>query len=101
MSVSSSVTSAVTSVDWTLVAGAVGTFIAAIWASLKGLQRGKEKVESGSSSMTSIVGGAIMDNATMKELTEALRENTAATRDNTRELQRHNDIVVMIGRPKD
>lgn len=97
-----SVTSSAANVDWTLVAGAVGTFIAAIWASVKGLQKGKEKVESGNSSITAVVGGTIMDNMTMRDLTDALRANTDAVKDQTHQLERHNDVLIMIGRvPKD
>lgn len=98
MSVSSGVLS---SIDWPVVAAAVGTFITACWATWQGIRLGKAKVESGNSTITSVVGGTIMDNVTMKELTEALRQNTEALRENTNQVTRHNDIVVMIGRPKD
>lgn len=103
-----SVTSTAVNVDWTLVAGAVGTFIAAIWASVKGLQKGKEKVESGTSSITSVVGGSIMDNMTMRDLSDALRHNSEEVRRNTEQLReveramtRQADIDLMQNRKLD
>jgi hypothetical protein len=94
----SAVSAAASSLDWPVIGAAVGTFITACWATWQGIRKGKAKVESGSSTVTSLVGGTIMDSIVMKELTDALKQNTECTRENTRELQRHNDIVVMIGR---
>lgn len=85
--------------DWGVIATGLATFVVALWATWQGLQKGKSKIESGTG-MTAIVGGTLMDNMTMRDLADALRQNTDAIRDHTRELQRHNDLVVMIGHVK-
>lgn len=93
-----SAVSPLANVDWPTVAAAIGTLIGSLWLTIKGLQKGRAKVESGQSSITSIVGGTIMDNQTMRDLTSALQENSDELRANTAQLQRHNDFVLLIGR---
>lgn len=78
-----SAASSAASVDWALVATGAGAFIAALYATLKGLQKGKERVETGQSTITSVVGGTVMDNITMRELADALRHSAEETRENT------------------
>lgn len=94
-----SVTSSAASIDWQVIATGAGILIASIWATYQGLKKGKEKVESGTGNMTAIVGGTLMDNVTMKELTYALRENTQAVKEQTHILERSHDLlVIQIGR---
>lgn len=84
-------------VDWQVFAAAIATFVGTLYLSLKGLQRGRHKVEGGNSSITSIVGASIIENQTIKDHTRALEENTECLQALTRQLERHNDLVVMIG----
>lgn len=97
--------SVLANVDWPTVAAAIGTFIGAIYLSLKGLQRGKDKVETGKSEITSIVGASLIETSTIKMLSEQLRENTVALREkaqalreNTTALNRNTDIEIMTHR---
>lgn len=71
-----SVASPLASVDWPTVAAAAGTFIAAIWLSIKGVQKGKSRVESGKSELTTIVGASIIENETLRQYTDQLRTNS-------------------------
>lgn len=87
-----SVTSAAASVDWTVVGGAIATLIVAIGATIKGLKKGKEKVEAGEHVAATVLGGAIMDNMSMRDLTEALRQNSECLRQNTAAITRATDL---------
>jgi hypothetical protein len=92
------VASALANVDWPTVAAAVGTFIGAIYLSLKGVQKGREKVEKGKSEITSIVGASLIETSSIQMLSLQLQENTHALRENTSELKRCNDIELMTRR---
>lgn len=62
---------------------AIGTVIAAIWGAAKKI---KSALPEDSASSTKIVGGSIMDTATMLLFTESQREIIQAVRENTREI---------------
>ena len=97
-----SVQSAALEVDWGVVLTGAGILVASIWATFQGLKKGKQKVDNpGDNSLTAIVGGTLMDNVTMRELTDALRANTEAVKEHTHQLERHNDLVIMIGHRRD
>lgn len=81
------------SVDWPVVGAAIGTLIGSIWLTVKGMQKGKEKVENGESSITSIVGASIVENSTLKAFTEQLRLNNDLLRDHT-EVMRQNTAAL-------
>lgn len=83
----------VSSVNWTLVASFIGTMIATGIATFLGLTRGKKKVEAGNSEITPIVGGTIMESATMARLTTALEIHSEEIRQNTIELQHHTEAL--------
>jgi len=100
-------TASLANVDWPTVAAAVGTLIATVWLSIKGIQKGKEKVESGGSEITSIVGASLIESSSVKILSEQLRDNTAALQDkaralreNTAALQRNTDILILTHRDR-
>lgn len=97
--------SVLANVDWPTVAAAIGTFVGAIYLSLKGIQRGRDKVENGKSEITSIVGASLIETSTIKTLSEqlslntaALREKAQALRENTVAIQRNTDITIMTHR---
>lgn len=103
-----SVVSPLANIDWPTVAAAVGTLIGTVWLSIKGLQKGKEKVESGQSSITSIVGASIIENETIRQFTEQMRinnqflhEQLEALRQNTAAMTRSTDIAMMQNRKLD
>lgn len=95
-------------VDWATVAAAAATFIGTIWLTLKGMQKGKEKVEGGNSSITSIVGASLIENSTIRDFTEQLRRNsecmhdhTEALRQNTAAITRQTDLDLIQNRKTD
>lgn len=83
-----STTSPLASVDWPVVAAAIATFITTIYLSLKGWQKGKLKVESGQSSITSIVGASLIENETIRQFTEQMRLNNICLQTVAEELRR-------------
>lgn len=96
------------SVDWSIAAAAVGTFIGTIWLTIKGLQKGKSNVESGESSITSIVGASLVENSTIKMFTEQLKINNdlmqlqiEVLRQNTAALTRATDMSLIQNRKLD
>lgn len=100
-----SAVSPLANVDWPTVAAAIGTLIGAIWLSIKGAQKGKEKVESNKSEITSVVGASLIETHSIQVLSEQLRDNTAALQDkaralreNTAAVNRHTDIMIMTHR---
>lgn len=100
-----STASEVASIDWGVVGAGAGTFIATALATAWGLLKGKKKVESGKSEITSIVGGTLMETASMSKLTlalhevsECMKEHTHELRRNTSELQRATDIALIKGK---
>jgi hypothetical protein len=100
-----SIVSPLANVDWPTVAAAVGTFIGAIWLSIKGAQRARDKVAEGKSEMTSIVGASLIETSSIKLLsqqlmdnTNALREKAQALRENTAALNRNTDIEILTHR---
>jgi hypothetical protein len=104
MSVASTASEAA-SVDWNVIAAALGTFIATGAATAWGLLKGKKKFESGKSEATAIVGGTIMETASMSKLTialteasETMKEHTNELRRNTAEMQRATDIGLLRGK---
>lgn len=103
-----SAVSPLASVDWSVVAAAVATFIGTIYLSFKGIQRGKEKVAGGNSSITSIVGATLIENETIRQFTEQLRLNTQMLHDhceqiraNTAAITRQTDLDLMQSRKLD
>lgn len=95
-------------VDWSIVAAAIGTFIGTIWLTIKGLQKGKSNVESGESSITSIVGASLVENSTIKMFTEQLKINNdlmqlqiEVMRQNTAALTRATDMSLIQNRKLD
>jgi hypothetical protein len=100
-----STTSLLTTVDWPTFGGATATFIGTLWLTVKGLQKGKAKVESGQSTITSIIGGSLMDNETLRNFTDQLRKNvehlqslTEEVRRNTAAITRQTDLDLMQSR---
>ena len=93
-----SVVSPLASVDWPTVGAAVGTFVGAIYLTIKGIQKGRSKVESGKSELTPIVGASLIETTSIQMLSLQLQENTHAVRENTAELKRCNDIELMTRR---
>lgn len=91
-------TSPLASVDWATVAAAIGTLIGTIWLSIKGIKKGREKAEGGTSELTSIVGASLIETASIKALSEQFRENTAAMRENTAALNRTTDVQILTHR---
>jgi len=93
-----SAVSPLASVDWQVFAAAAATFVGSIYLTFKGIQKGKEKVQTGQSSITSIVGATLMENATIQQFTEQMRLNTQMLHDhceqiraNTAAITRQND----------
>jgi hypothetical protein len=62
----------------------------------QGLKKGKRDLESGRTETTKIVGATLMESTTMLLLSEALRENAVALRENTAEIKRRNDIALLM-----
>jgi len=100
-----SAASPLANVDWATVAAALGTLIGAIWLSIKGAQKGKEKVESNKSEITTVVGASLIETHSIQVLSEQLRDNTAALREkaqaireNTACIQRNTDMLIMTHR---
>lgn len=96
------------SVDWPVVAAAIGTLIGSIWLTIKGLEKGRDKVESGQSSITSIVGASLIENETIRQFTEQLRHNNdllvqhvEELRRNTAAITRQTDLDLMQSRKLD
>jgi hypothetical protein len=85
-------------VDWPTVVAGLGTFIGALYLSVRGVQKGREKVESGKSEITSIVGASLIESTSVQLLSLQLQENTAAVRENTAEMKRCNDINLLTHR---
>lgn len=92
-------------VDWPTVAAGIGIFIATIYTSLKGLQKGRAKVQSGESEQTAIVGASIIESSSIRTLSEQLRDNTVAVREqsmaireNTSALNRNTDVEILTHR---
>ena len=81
------------SVDWPVVGAAIGTLIGSVWLTIKGLQKGRDKVESGQSSITSIVGASIMETETIRQFTEQLRHNSECLAHHTEELRRNTAAI--------
>lgn len=88
-----SVVSPLANVDWPTVAAAIGTLIGSLWLTIKGLQRGRAKVESGQSSITSIVGGTIMDNQSIRAFTDQMKHNNQCLHEMTEELRRNTAAI--------
>ena len=92
--------------DWGVVAGAVGTFIGAVFLTIKGWQKGKEEVKT--ESKAQIIGGTIQDNITMRDNTQAVHDLTHAVHEQTEvnravlaAITRHTDAVILIARKSD
>lgn len=95
-------------VDWPTVAAAAATFVGTIWLTIKGMQKGKAKVETGQSSITSIVGASLIENETIRQFTEQMRHNnqcihdlTEAMRQNTAAITRATDLDLIQSRKLD
>lgn len=102
-----STVSPLVNVDWPTFAAAAATFAGALYLSLKGAKKGKERVQSGESELTAIVGASLIESSSVKQLTEQLRANTAALdertrdiRDNTAAIQRNTDILILTHRDR-
>jgi hypothetical protein len=100
-----SAASSLASVDWPTAAAGFGTFVATIWISIKGLQKGRTKVESNTSEQTTIVGASIIESSSIRILSEQLRDNTLALQDkaralreNTAALNRNTDVEILTHR---
>lgn len=91
-----SVVSQAANVDWNILAGAVATFVITAIVSWQGFKKGKRNVEAGKSELTPIVGASLIESSSIVRLSDELRDNTAAIRDNTAELRRANDIEILM-----
>lgn len=103
-----SAASTLANIDWPVVGAAIGTFFGSIYLTIKGLQKGKEKVEKGESSITSIVGASLIENSTIQMFTDQLRLNNELLRDhreilrqNTAALTRQTDLSLIQSRKLD
>ena len=83
-------------VDWKVFAGAIATFIVTVAAGWQGIRKGRQKVKSGGSEMTAIVGASIIETASVRDLTEALRANTTAVTLHTIALNRQTDVELIV-----
>lgn len=81
-------------VDWQIVAAGVATFFGTLWLTIKGMKSGKEKVEKGESAVTSIVGASIIENESIRQLTDQLKMNNQCLHDMTDELRRNTAAIV-------
>lgn len=78
-----------TSIDWTVIAATLATFVATFIASWRGLKRGRRNLEEkthieSAHQEIAIKGGVLMDNVTMIRLTEEMRNHTEALTIHTR-----------------
>lgn len=92
-------------IDWPTVAAAIATFVGTLYLSIKGLQKGKQKLEEGKSELTPIVGASLIETASIKMLSQQLYDNTlmmkelqAAVRENTAAVNRNSDIEILTHR---
>lgn len=69
-------------VDWNVIAGAIATFVVTAIATAFGFRKGLRKLRDAPapSQPVPFAGASLMDNYTMMQLTEALKENTSELR---------------------
>jgi putative Mn2+ efflux pump MntP len=63
-------------VDWNVVAGAFATFVVTAIATAFGFRKGFKRLKEHKTEQVHIAGATLMDNMSMHQLTEAIRENT-------------------------
>lgn len=63
-------------VDWNVIAGAFATFVVTAVATAFGFRKGFKRLKESKTDQVHIAGAALMDNLSMQQLTDAIRDNT-------------------------